>query len=300
MSTHISQATRKNITAYLFILPGVVLFLIFVIYPILKAFQMSFYEWSVMPNVPNVFVGLKNYIQAYNDPVIRRALVNTTLYVIVTVPGQMILALAVALFVNRISKGKVFFRILYYLPVITSWVVVSLLFKYLFQSPKGIINNFLVNVFHIIPLPVAWLQNTPSAFVPIWALGIWKGIGWGMVIFLAALTSVPHELYEAAEIDGANAWGKLLYITLPLIRPTLVFVLVVLMIGGFNVFTSVLLITDGGPLQRTEVILTYMYHQAFDYLNFGFGAAISFILAAIIIVLSFIQVRFLRKPEEIT
>jgi multiple sugar transport system permease protein len=296
---NISQTARKNITAYLFILPGVLFFLIFVIYPIIKAFQMSFYEWSIMPDVPNVFIGLNNYIRAYNDPIVRLTLVNTTFYVVVTVPGQLILALAVALLVNQIGRGKVFFRVLYYLPVITSWVVVSLLFQYLFQSPNGIINNFLVNIIHIIPKPVAWLQNTPSAFVPIWALGIWKGIGWGMVIFLAALQTVPQELYEAAEIDGASTWDRLLYITLPLIRPTLVFVLVVLMIGGFNVFTSVLLITNGGPLQRTEVVLTYMYHQAFDFLEFGYGAAISFILAAIIITLSFLQIRFLRKPEEI-
>jgi multiple sugar transport system permease protein len=120
-----------------------------------------------------------------------------------------------------------------------------------------------------------------------------------MVIFLAALQTIPNELYEAAAIDGASSWRKLFNITLPLIRPTLVFVLVVLMIGGLNVFISVVLITDGGPLQRTEVVLSYMYHQAFTFLDFGYGAAISFVLAVIIIILSFLQIRFLRSPEEI-
>jgi multiple sugar transport system permease protein len=272
----------------------------FVIYPILKAFQMSFYEWSIMPGKPSEWVGIGNYIRAFNDPVVRISLRNTFMYTLVTVTGQMILALIAALLMNYIIRGRTFFRTIYYLPVITSWVVVSLLFKYLFQSPKGVLNHILVNVLHLIAEPIPWLRYASTAFIPIEALGIWKGIGWGMVIFLAALQTIPNELYEAAAIDGANAWQRLIKITLPLIRPTIVFLLVVLMIGGFNVFISVVLITDGGPLQRTEVLLSYMYHQAFDFLDFGYGAAISFILAAIIITLSFIQIRFLRRPAEIS
>lgn len=134
--------------------------------------------------------------------------------------------------------------------------------------------------------------------IPIWCLGIWKGIGWAMVIFLAALQTIPQELYEVAAIDGANAWRRFISITLPLMRPTLVFTTVMLMIGGLNVFISVYLITNGGPLQRTEVLLSYMYHQAFDFLDFGYGAALSFMLAVIIITASFLQIRFLRRPEE--
>jgi multiple sugar transport system permease protein len=133
--------------------------------------------------------------------------------------------------------------------------------------------------------------------IPIWGLGIWKGVGWAMVIFLAALQTIPQELYEAAAIDGASSWRRLISITLPLMRPTLVFTLVMLMIGGFNVFTSVYLITNGGPLQRTEVILSYMYHQAFDFLEFGYGAALCFVLAVVIVTISFLQIRFLRRPE---
>jgi multiple sugar transport system permease protein len=134
--------------------------------------------------------------------------------------------------------------------------------------------------------------------IPIWGLGIWKGVGWAMVIFLAALQTIPKELYEAAAIDGASSWRRLISITLPLMRPTLVFTLVMLMIGGFNVFISVYLITNGGPLQRTEVILSYMYHQAFDFLEFGYGAALCFVLAVVIVTISFLQIRFLRRPEE--
>lgn len=289
--------SRRALTAYVFILPGLLLYVIFNIYPVSKAFQMSFYEWHILPGRANEFVGLANYARAVNDPVARLALRNTILYALVTVPGQMILALFVALLLNSIRRLRTFFRTLYYLPVITSWVIVSLLFRYLFQSPKGLVNHMLVNVLHLVSEPVAWLREASTAMIPIWSLGIWKGIGWSMVIFLAALQTIPQELYDLAAIDGASAWRKLVSITLPLMRPTLVFVLVMLMIGGFNVFISVFLITNGGPLQRTEVILSYMYHQAFDFLDFGYGAALSFILAIIIVSLSFLQIRFLRRPE---
>jgi multiple sugar transport system permease protein len=282
--------------AFIFILPGLLLYLIFVIYPILKTFQMSLYEWNIMPGQPSKWVGIDNYARAFKDPVVRISLRNTFMYVLVTVPGQMILALIAALLMRSITRGRTFFRTIYYLPVISSLVVVSLLFNYLFQSPKGIINHILVNVLHLIAKPIPWFSGASTAFIPIEALGIWKGVGWGMVIFLAALQSIPRELYEAASIDGANAWQRLIKITLPLIRPTIVFMSVMLMIGGFNVFTPVLLITRGGPVNQTQVVLMYMFQQAFDFLDFGYGAAIAFILAAMIIVLSFIQIRFFRKP----
>lgn len=294
-----SRRTQHIFTAYFFLLPGLLLYLIFNIYPIAKALQMSFYEWSIMPGSESEFLGMANYARAFQDPVAKLALRNTILYTVITVPGQMVLAMIAALLLNSISRLKTFFRTLYYLPVITSWVIVSLLFKYLFQSPKGLINHLLINVLHLFQEPIPWLRDASTAMIPIWSLGIWKGIGWSMVIFLAALQTIPKELYEVASIDGANFWHRLTGITLPLMRPTLVFTLVMLMIGGFNVFISVYLITNGGPLQRTEVILSYMYHQAFDFLDFGYGAALSFILAIIIVTVSVLQIRFLRRPEEI-
>jgi multiple sugar transport system permease protein len=252
-----------------------------------------------MPGKPSTFVGLGNYLHAFQDPVVGVAFRNTLIYTVISVPGQMILAMLAALLIHSIARGKTFFRTLYYIPVITSWVIVSLLFRYLFQSPEGLINYFLVNVFHVVSEPVAWLQQASTAMIPIMGLGIWKGVGWSMIIYLAALQSIPQELLEAASIDGADAWQRFWGITLPLISPTVVFTLVLLIIGSLNVFISVYLITNGGPMQQTEVMLSYMYHQAFDFIDFGYGAALSFMMAILIVTLSYLQIKYLRRPEEI-
>lgn len=290
---------RQLRAAVIFLLPGILLFFIFNVYPLVKAFQISFYQWSIMPGKPSEFIGLANYTRAMDDPVVALAFKNTILYTLITVPGQIILAMLAALLLNSLGRGKIFFRTIYYLPVITSWVIVSLLFRYMFQSPNGFINYLLVDVFRFVEKPIGWLQSASTAMIPVWSLGIWKGIGWSMVIFLAALQTIPAELYEAAAIDGAGGGNKFLHITLPLIRPTLIFTLVMLMIGGLNVFLPVALVTNGGPLQKTEVILTYMYHQAFDFLEFGYGSALSFLMAVFIVTLSFLQIRFFRRPEEV-
>ncbi len=296
---HVSLKTQKRIMPLLFLIPGMAFFVIFQIYPLLQGFQMSFYDWQIMPGKVSEFIGLDNYMRAFNDPIFGRAFKNTLLYAIVTVPGQMALAMLAAVLLNALPKGKVIFRVLYYLPVITSWVIVSILIRYLFQSPEGLVNYYLVEVFHIVAEPLPWLRDANLAFVPILILGIWKGIGWSMVIFLAALAGVPKELQEAASIDGASPWQSFWHITVPLISPTIVYTMVMLLIGGFNVFISVYLITGGGPRQMTEVMLSYAYHQAFDFLDFGYGAALSYIMAFLIIILSFLQIKLLRKPQEI-
>ncbi len=294
-----SLRKQRLIVPYLFILPAIVLFLVFLVYPLVKGIQISFYDWSIMPTKPSTFVGLNNYIQAFKDPVVRVAFKNTLIYTLITVPAQMILAMLIALMINSISKGKIFFRTIYYIPVITSWVIVSLLFRYLFQSPQGIINYFLVNVLQVAAKPIPWLQKASTAMIPVMGLGVWKGIGWSMIIYLAALATIPHEILEAASIDGANNWQRFRSITLPLIGPTVVFTLVMLLIGGFNVFISVYLITNGGPMQQTEVLLSYMYHQSFDYLELGYGASISILMAVFIVVVSILQMKFLRRPQEL-
>ncbi len=290
---------RKQIIPYVFLLPAVAFFGIFQVYPLLKGLQMSFYKWSIMPTRPSVFIGLANYKRIFEEPIMWVSLKNTLLYAVVTVPGQMALAMLAALLLHALPKGKAVFRMLYYLPVITSWVIVSILIRYLFSSPQGLINYYLVDVFHLLKEPVRWLEQAGTAQIPILALGIWKGIGWSMVIYLAALTGIPKELNEVAAIDGAGSWQRFWNITLPLISPTVVFTLVMLSIGAFNVFISVYMITGGGPMQQTEVLLSYSYHQAFDFLDFGYGAAISMLMAVFLMAASYLQMRFFRRPQEV-
>jgi multiple sugar transport system permease protein len=280
----------------MFIFPGVLLFLVWTLYPLLQSFVMSFTEWNLLK--PSVFIGVENYTRAFADPVFWMALRNTLQYTLITVPAQMLLGLAVALMLDGPLRGRGFFRAAYYIPVVTSWVVVSLLFKYLYNSQSGLINYVLRDVLHVISKNITWLSEAHTANIAIATLGIWKGVGWTMVIFLAGLQSVPPELYESAAIDGASGWQRLRYVTLPLIRQTTLFVMVMLTIGSFQVFISVYLMTKGGPLNRTEVLLSYMYKNAFEFLDLGYGSALSYIFAIIIFSLSLLQIRLLRRKVE--
>lgn len=281
-----------------FILPAMFFFLIFNTYPLLKEFQISFYEWDIMNPSESKFIGLDNYIAAFQDRIFWISLRNTILYTLVTVPVQMAIGLFIAVLLNQNIKGKKIFRTLYYLPVISSWVVVSLLFKYLFNGQAGLVNYLLVDVFHLYPEYISWFQHPATALSVLMILGIWKGVGWAMVIFLAALQSIPNDLREASVIDGAGVWKFFWKITLPLLRPTVLFITIMLIIGGFNVFISVLLMTGGGPLNQTEVLLTYMYSKGFDDLQFGYGAALSYILGAIIFMISGVQLKLFKNPTD--
>ena len=281
----------------LFIAPGFLLFLVAILYPMAEAVQMSFFDWKIVAGATSTFLGLDNYIRATSDPRFWLALSNSGIYMLFTVPPQIGLGLAVALLLKHRSPSQPLFRVLYYLPVVTSWVVVSLLFKYLFAD-RGLINFALDDLFHVAD-KISWLSERWTALVAICALGVWKGIGWSMMIFLAALQGVPKELEEAATIDGANNWQRFLDVTVPAIWPATIFITVMLVIGGFNVFTSVLVMTNGGPGGATEVLLTYMYRQAFEFLDFGYGSALAVILTSIVFVLSVVQLRLFRRPEAV-
>lgn len=291
-----SKTIRNALVPYAFLLPGLLFLATWIVYPMIKALQISAYDWNIMPGQISEFVGLDNYIRAFHDDLFRLAFQNTLLYVVVTVSGQLLLGLIVALMLDHISKGRVVFRTIYYLPVVTSWVVVSLLFKYLFNSsPSGLINYFLVDMLHLMSSPVPWLSEPETAFVAIYCLGIWKGVGWTMVIFLAALQSIPSEYVDAASIDGANGRQIIRHITLPLIFPTAVLVMIMLTIGAFQAYIQVALITGGGPLQRTEVILSYMYNRAFTDLDFGYASALSYILILVVFTISQLQLRLMKS-----
>ncbi len=295
-SVSFRQRLRRNVPAYLFILPGMLLFLTWTLYPLVYAMAMSFAEWNLIK--PSQFIGLDNYRRAFDDPIFWLALRNTLSYTLITVPGQMVLGLAIALLLDAPLRARAFFRTLYYLPVVTSWVVVSLIFTYLFNSQAGLINWTLRDGLGVIDHRINWLGEPFTANLAIAALGIWKGIGWTMVIFLAGLQSIPTTLYEAAAIDGAGAWQRFRSITLPLLRQTTSFILVLLTIGGFQVFISVYIMTGGNPLHRTDVLLTYMYANAFESLDLGYGAALSYLFALMIFCLSMAQLRLLRKRVE--
>jgi len=287
------KSRSGGLTPYLFIAPGFLIFVVTIIYPTVQAFQMSFFDWKIVGSQASEFLGLDNYVRAFEDPQFWVSSVNTLVYIVATVVPQIIIGLAVALLLHMKSPAQTLFRILYYLPVVTSWVVVSLLFRFLFAD-AGVINFTLGDILGVTDGDTAWLADRWTGMIAISALGIWKGIGWSMMIFLAALQGVPRGLVEAATVDGANAWQRFRVVTLPAIWAALAFVTVMLVIGGFNVFISVYLMTGGGPAGRTQVLLTYMYQQAFEYLDLGYGSAIAVLLTIVVFAFSVLQLRAFR------
>jgi len=286
---------RAPLAAYAFILPGFLVYSLIMLYPAVQTLLLSFRDWTIAPGVNSPWVGLDNYIRAFHDPVFIDSMVNATAYTAFTVPLQIVIGLALAVLLDAKLPGRVGFRVLFYLPVVTSWVVVSLLFQFIFSSQDGLANHVVVDLLGVAPENISWFQGRWTAMLAISILGVWKGIGWAMLIFLAALTAVPQELKEAAALDGAGAAKRFRYVSLPAIRSALAVVFILLFIGGFNVFISVLLMTGGGPGNATQVPLTYMYQQAFKFLDFGYGSAISFSLTALVLMLSALQYWWTRR-----
>ena len=288
---------KSRLQILLLLLPGLVVFGIFTVYPIIRLFWMSFFKWDFGSFLDQEFIGFENYRTVLSDENFRIAFTNTIVYTLITVPAQMVLGLLVAMLINSINHVKIGFRVAYYLPVITSWVIASLVFKYVFNT-EGLLNYFLTNVIHVTSQNVRWLDSRWGGMTVAMLLGIWKGIGWNMVVFLAALQTVPLELYESASLDGAGSMQKFLNITLPGIRGTILFALVMLTIGGFNVYTSTKLITGGKPGHDTEVVLTWMYYKAFSNGKFGYSAALSFIIAIVLAILAVLQFRLMQNKDE--
>lgn len=293
------KSKREGWRIVLLLLPGLIMLAAFTLYPILKMFVMSFFDWKIGSNQTSLLVGIQNYADVFSDPIARRALVNTFYYALISVPGQIVLGLLAAVLIHNI-KGKrlsVAYRLLYYLPVITSWVVVALLFRNMFTN-QGLLNYLLVDVLKIMDQPIGWLSTRWPAMTAAAVLGIWKGIGWNMIVFLAALTAIPVEYYEASSIDGLGTVGQFFKITLPNIKGTMLFCLVMLSIGAFNTYTPIKVITDGNPAHQTEVVLTWMYFQTFRATGkMGYSAAYSFILTLIMAAIAVLLFKFIR-PEE--
>lgn len=253
---------------------------------------MGFWQYA-----ESSFYWMENYKEVLGDEYFRTVFINSLVYTLVTVPGQMLAGFLVALLLNQITRFKVGYRVLYYLPVITSWVVASLIFKYVFNT-EGLLNYFLMNIVHITSANVRWLDTRWGGMTVAMLLGIWKGIGWNMVVFLAALQTVPTDLYEAAAIDGATAWIKCGMLRYRVSGERFYLQLVMLTIGGFNVFTSIKMITGGEPGHQTDVILTWMYHKAFSTGKFGYAAALSFITTVVLAILAVIQFKLMQQKDQ--
>lgn len=274
---------------------------VFVIYPMIKNIFISFQDYSIMPGAENPWVGLDNYRFAFEDPNRKflTAIKNTVLNVAVTVPINWFLAVFFAVLINmHFVKYKIAFRTIYYLPIITSWIVVAFLFRFMFAAGEhGLINFILYRQLGLIEQPINWLSHYWSAMFVIWLFHIWKTVGWGIVIYLAALQGIPKDLYEASEMDGAGSVRQFVHITLPMLAPVTVFILINLINGAFNIFPQVYFITKGGPMDQTQVIPSLMYIQAFTNFNFGYAAAMSVMMGLAIFALTYTQMRKIGRQR---
>lgn len=288
------SAVEEAMAGYLFILPAVASLAVFLIGPIVYAFAISFQKFSFLNPSAASFVGFANYAHLFRDPEFRRALLNTTLYAVGVVPIQTALALFLALIVNNI-KGKTFFRVAYYLPTVTSTVAVSVMFIFIFE-PSGLLNKFLL----VFGIHGPNYFNSPTFALPaIMVMAIWSSVGQYMIFYLAGLQDVPSEVYEAAAIDGATGWKLTRYITIPLVRRTTFLIVVVSLIGTYQVFDQPFVISggDGGPLNSTLVVMLDIYNKGFKTMQMGYASAMAFVLFFIILILTIIQQRFLGQED---
>ena len=270
---------------YLFLLPAAIVLVIFFFIPFFQTFALSFLNYSKDIYNPS-FIGIDNYIKLFNNPVFYKVMWNTFIYLFVAVPVLAILPLFLAILINQKIKGVTLYKILIYLPVIVSIVVAAIAFKWLYAD-QGIL-NYIVNSLGF--ESIGWLTDPKYALYSVIIVTIWKGIGYYMIIYLAALMSVPKELYEACEIDGANFLTKHLTVTVPHIMPTIALVTTISAISAMKVFAEIYVMTKGGPLNSSKTIVYYIYERAFENLDLGFASAMAVVLLIIVMVFSLINI----------
>ena len=276
---------------YAMLLPTIVIFAVFMIYPILYSFYLSFTEFTVGTYE---FVGLRNYIELFNDPVFYKALFNTFFYLIIQVPVMISLALLLAVLVEqKFIRGKGFFRMATFLPTITSLVAYSLVFKVLFNTNYGLI-NYIVEFFG--GEKIQWIYSAWPARASIIISITWRWVGYNMIILLAGIQAIPTEMYESASLDGASFWQQLFYITIPAIKPIILFTTITSTIGTLQLFDEPYILTQGGPNYATITLGEYLYDNGFTYLKFGFASALGYVMVIIIGLLSWLQFR-VNKEE---
>lgn len=291
-----SYSLEKPAITWTFLSPWLLTLGVFWLYPLLYSFYLSFTKYSTLGNRAT-WIGLDNYARLLDDPVFWKALANTTIFVVGTIPFTTIFALFLAVLLNRNIAWKSFYRAAYFIPSVTSIVVLSLIFTNLYAH-DGYINSILAMLG--IPFPEnGWLLNTGTALPAIMAMDVWIAIGYYVVLFLASLQTIPKDLYEAADLDGASSWQQFLGITLPGIRPMLLFVIVINTIRSFQVFTEVYVMTKGGPLNATTTLVYQIYEKAFVQSDaMGYASAIAYVVFLLILAVSLVQFKLLGGGEE--
>lgn len=286
----LNMAKREALTAYIFITPLVVGFILWNIGPLLASLGLSFTDYNLLE--PPKFVLFENYAALFDDDVFPIAFKNTLVYALVTVPLGLVVSLALAMIMNQGVPGTALFRTIFFIPSVCAIVAIALVWQWIYDSDLGILNYFLSQI----GLPkFQWLQDKRLALPAIMAMSIWQGAGYTMVIYLAGLQGVPVQLYEAAEIDGAGAWARFRHVTLPMLTPTTFFLLVVGFIGAFQFFAESYMMTRGGPSYATMSLVYHIYLNGFSYFKMGFASAMAWVLFAVVFVLTMIQLQYARR-----
>ena len=281
---------KSRFFPYAMLFPTIVVFAVFMIYPILYSLYLSFTEFT---GGTYEFVGLRNYIELFNDPVFYKALFNTFFYLIIQVPVMIGLALLLAVLIEqKYVRGRGFFRMATFLPTITSLVAYSLVFKVLFNTNYGLI-NYIVEFFG--GEKIQWIYSAWPARASVIISITWRWVGYNMIILLAGIQAIPTEMYESASLDGANFWQQLFYITIPAIKPIILFTTITSTIGTLQLFDEPYILTQGGPNYATITLGQYLYENGFTYLKFGFASALGYVMVIIIGLLSWVQFKVTKE-----
>ncbi|NQX61235.1 sugar ABC transporter permease [Paenibacillus qinlingensis] len=291
-----SQSFRKHeqATAFWFIFPAIALLLVFVFYPMLQAFLISFKNYSLV-GAGDVFVGMDNYVHLMKDRAFFNSLKHSFYFALIVIPIQTSIALGLALLIQKKTATAGLFRTLYFIPVIISTAVAATVFKLIYNKEFGLLNS----VLKALHMPVtSFLSDPKTAMNGIIVLGIWKGAGFFMIIFLAGLNNISPDLYEAARVDGASRIGQFFKITLPLLNRTMSFVVIMTTIDAIKLSGLVFVLTNGGPNSSTETVVFYIYKQAFTQMRMGYATAAAFVLFAIVLTISLIQMKLFNKDTD--
>jgi len=286
---------RRIMVGYLFLLPSLAVIGVFMLWPIVQIVWYSLHQWSFVAT-DHPFVGADNYRQMVGDSRFWGDLRNTALFTAGVVPASVLLPLPVAVALHRKLRGRAFFRAAYFLPAVSSYAIVAIVWSLLLQPDIGLLSYY----GRLAHLPVTdWLHSTTWALPAIMLVGVWKTFGFNLVILLTGIQNIPEGYYEAAQIDGAGAVARFFRITLPLLRPTLLFVTVTSMIASFQIFDPVFVMTSGGPLFSTETLVSYIYHEGFQLFDMGYASTLACVLFLVVLAVTVVQLKVFRFQDEV-